>query len=156
MGQCIVLLLVMYLLYTGFAIHQQTDRTALIAAIWWHVGVSVAAAAMMVVAVVSFRLISTQRAEKGAWSSALSWQRAVLYSLLMLLVISGWLTVWSRGSSLKVFDWFSLPSPVDKLPQLYALMEDTHSALAILLMLISGIIVTIFLMGRKKGRQPKP
>lgn len=149
--QTIGLIIVCYLLYTGFAIHQQSERTELIAAIWWHVGISIVAAVVLLTVFVGSKAVSGSAANKVSHWSSQSWQLITVYALLVLLLATGWLTVWSRGSALKVFDWFSLPSPVSKMPQLYALMESVHSALAILLIVMLSFSLSTLLYRRLRS-----
>lgn len=48
--------------------------------------------------------------------------------MILVLLVSGPLAVWSTGRGLAVFDWFVLPSPTGRLPQLHELAEDAHGA----------------------------
>ena len=119
--------LMAYLVYTGYAIHQNTDRTLLIAAIWWHI-------AFGLMAIVPILIYGVARAsgwlEKTRFESDfLSWLVNAIAALSVLLTLSGMLTVWSRGSPLKVFDWLVVPSPVERMNTTYEALEMTHGLL---------------------------
>ncbi|MEM8771807.1 MAG: hypothetical protein AAGD92_09185 [Pseudomonadota bacterium] len=42
---------------------------------------------------------------------------------VVFLTATGLLTVWARGSALKVFDWFAIPSPVERMNGPYEFLE---------------------------------
>lgn len=48
--------------------------------------------------------------------------------MILVLLVSGPLAVWSTGRGLAVFDWFVLPSPMGRAPQLHELAEGIHGA----------------------------
>lgn len=116
----------LYLL--GDAIHKAPDRDALIAAIWLHVGVAILLYALLAGRII-WRL-SQPRVEKPAQSKPLSLLATVtqwaLLALIAFQLISGPLTVWTRGSAIKVFDWFEIPSPLARMPELHEFMEVAH------------------------------
>lgn len=119
-------------------IHQNTERELLIAAIWQHVGIGM----LVFIPAYFFLFLHWVSGEHGAEESSpnrwLTVGRQVMGCLLFLLLLSGPLTVFARGSTLKVFDWFAIPSPVNRWPKTYETLEITHSILA-----YGFIIVTI-------------
>jgi cytochrome b561 len=48
--------------------------------------------------------------------------------MILVLLVTGPLAVWSTGRGLVVFDWFVLPSPIGRMPQLHELAEEVHGA----------------------------
>jgi cytochrome b561 len=48
--------------------------------------------------------------------------------MILVLLVSGPLAVWSTGRGLAVFDWFVVPSPMGRAPQLHELAEGVHGA----------------------------
>lgn len=48
--------------------------------------------------------------------------------MIFILLVSGPLAVWSTGRGLALFDWFVLPSPIGRVPQVHELAEEVHGA----------------------------
>lgn len=140
-----------YLLFSGYAIHQNTERDSLIAAIWWHVGVGVMATLPMMIYGVfwlfgySFRL--------AAHRVFLPWLFKSTILLFALLTLTGVMTVWTRGSSLKVFDWLSVSSPFDKMPQAYELMETVHGLFGFASLVCLGLLLTVLVFNCVTGNK---
>lgn len=140
-----------YLVYTGYAIHQNTDRALLIAAIWWHI-------AFGLMAIVPMLFYGVARA--WGWlvnarleSDFLSWLVNAIAALSVLLTLSGILTVWSRGSPLKVFDWIEVPSPVERMNTVYEALEMTHGLLALAISICFVLFVVLGAMALVKGER---
>lgn len=116
-----------YVYYLGDMIHTidpKTDREAFIAAIWTHVGY----ASLLFVPLIAFAALGRKHAAK----KMNGWERGVigLFKLAVILkMITGLLAVWTRGSSLKVFDWFAIPSPVERMNGPHDFMETFHALL---------------------------
>lgn len=53
----------------------------------------------------------------------------VLFLLMILvLIVTGPLAVWSTGRGLPVFDLFTIPSPIGRIPPLHEAAEEVHGA----------------------------
>ena len=63
----------------------------------------------------------------------------VLLLSVLIMAVSGPMVVWTRGSGINVFDWFTIPSPIGKMPELHEWMETIH-AIAAKVLLVSIII----------------
>lgn len=63
---------------------------------------------------------------------------ALLLSILTMAT-TGPLLVWAHGSGINVFDWFIIPSPIGKMPELHEWMETIH-AIAAKVLLVSIIV----------------
>ncbi|TDR22751.1 cytochrome b [Marinicella litoralis] len=66
----------------------------------------------------------------------------VLLLSVLIMALSGPFLIWSRGAPINVFDWFSIPSPMGKMPDFHELMEEVHAIVAKVL-LVSIIIHTL-------------
>lgn len=143
-----MLVAALWMFHTGFAIDAQPDRESLIAAIWQHIGVSMILLPVCMILGV-LRLISlSKHTKKQLHHSAEKLAILILFSLFL----SGFLTVWARGSAIKVFDWFSLPSPVERMQTLYALLEHSHGVLSQLSILSVVIWLAIWIVTKTKDK----
>ncbi len=124
----IITLAALYVFWTGSIIHDQPDREALIAAIWRHVGLGVLA----IVPALAWLVLpkGVPLARPGMIARGVKWAARALQLSIALLLLTGPLTVWARGSALKVFDWFAIPSPVERMQGPYAFLEASHGVLA--------------------------
>lgn len=64
----------------------------------------------------------------GLFRTAAKIVQGLFLIMILVLLVSGPLAVWSTGRGLAVFDWFVLPSPIGRIPQLHELAEDVHGA----------------------------
>lgn len=133
-----LLVLLVYLFISGYAIEQQTERSLLIAAIWHHIGWAVVMLGLGVVFALWTRL-SDRRQDKQAEDSA---PQRILARLLLanivLLLLGGIAMVWLRGSALKVFGWFAIPSPFSRMQSAYEWSEEIHKALVVSLLILAA------------------
>lgn len=49
---------------------------------------------------------------------------------IVILIISGPLLVWSKGATIHVFDFISIPSPIGSIHDLHEVMEELHEIAA--------------------------
>lgn len=123
--------LVIWLYFGGEAIETailaQAGREAIIAAIWDHVGWGVVMTPLLLVYI--FLRISHLRVKDSSTlfvdkaSSFICW---LLTAVLVFLVVTGPIIVWTYGSDLKVFNWFVVPTPTGKLPIIHDPLEAAH------------------------------
>lgn len=48
--------------------------------------------------------------------------------MILVLLVTGPLAIWSAGRGIAVFDWFVLPSPMSRMPQVHEFAEEVHGA----------------------------
>jgi len=60
---------------------------------------------------------------------------------IVVMFISGPLTIWSAGRDIEVFGWFSIPSPMARMHELHEWLEEIHAYTARTLMWIIGLHV---------------
>lgn len=70
----------------------------------------------------------------------------VLLLSVLTMAISGPLLIWSNGYAINVFDWFAIPSPLEKMPDLHELMEEVHEVTSKVLL---GAVILHFLAAIK-------
>ncbi|MGJ8662454.1 MAG: cytochrome b [Marinicella sp.] len=56
-------------------------------------------------------------------TKAIHW---LLLLSILVMAISGPFLIWTRGSEINVFTWFSIPSPIGKMPELHEWLETVH------------------------------
>lgn len=117
---------ILWVFWTGNIIDKQPDREQLIAAIWAHIGFAMV---WIVPILLYVTVIKVQKSNVNR-NSVIAVIDNAFWSTLGLLFVSGFLTVWSRGSDLKVFDWFVLPTPVDRIQSLYVFFETSHGIIS--------------------------
>ena len=49
---------------------------------------------------------------------------------VVIMFISGPLTIWSAGRAISVFDWFSIPSPMERMHEFHEFLENVHGKVA--------------------------
>ena len=54
--------------------------------------------------------------------------QALFLLMILVLIVTGPLAVWSTGRGLPVFDLFTLPSPIGRMPALHEAAEAVHGA----------------------------
>jgi len=63
----------------------------------------------------------------------------VLLLSILTMALSGPLLIWSNGYPINVFDWFSIPTPMSKIPALHELMEQIHQIASKILLVTIGL-----------------
>ena len=61
------------------------------------------------------------------------WVHAGMLVALAVMLISGPFLVWTMGEPIRVFDWFSIPSPLEASFEVYAVLHAAHRWAAIVL-----------------------
>ncbi|WDI32200.1 hypothetical protein PUV54_03210 [Hyphococcus flavus] len=131
------------------AISGQMGREAIIAAIWNHVGWGVVSTPL-VLAYAFLRLHAErtpyfQRDTLGRIGKIILW---ALVALLIFLVVTGPIVVWTYGSDLKVFDLFVIPTPTGKLPVVHDPLEVGHIWAAKASPWVAGLDLAAAIMAR--------
>lgn len=143
-----------WLLITGEAIHQNTERTALIAAIWRHVGYGAVLTPLLIGAPLTF-FWSVRGAKAGSayLQTTAAWTLRAALAAVIFLAITGPLVVWTHGSDLKVFDLFVIANPIGKREAIHAWLESSHGAVAEALSWIAGAATALCILAfiRKKS-----
>lgn len=149
----LIVLASIYVYYLGYTIHTidpKVDRTAFIAAIWKHVGY-----AMLLFVPAGVYIFLTKRSHvKASFKPWETWTIRLFKASFALKMITGPLAVWTRGSTLKVFDWFGIPSPVERMDGPHEFMEQFHALLnypLVIFFILSGYILALRLF---KNRLP--
>ena len=114
-----------WLYLNGAAIDPDAGREAMIAAIWNHVGWGAVTAPVLLV-YIGWRLFAGSSASATIADKVSIAVLAALAAAVVFLVVTGPITVWTYGTGLKVFDWFSIPSPTGKAPALHSFVEQAH------------------------------
>ncbi len=128
-----------WVFWTGYRIGLQADRTNLIAAIWTHVGHGIVVTPLLV-GYLWCRTAASTKQKHRAISQTVFW---MLIIAVVFLILSGPVVVWTYGSDLKVFDWFVIPNPIEKLPLIHNLLEAAHKYIALVL---PGLVALDFLL----------
>lgn len=63
----------------------------------------------------------------------------LLLLAMVLLLLTGPVMVWSGGGEIKVFDWFTIPSPFGLMPILHDLSERVHGFSGLAIILITAV-----------------
>ena len=119
----------LYLL--GERMEEAPDRAAKVAAQGLHVSVGVLLLTFLVARLLwSASQPHPQSLERNRWLRLAGTAVHILFLLMILvLVVTGPLAVWSTGRPIQVFDLFSLPSPFPaRIDWLHELGEDVHGA----------------------------
>jgi len=119
--------------WTAFEISEASDRAGLIAAIWHHVGVS----AVTIPGSLAYIVWRWRAFRSGSWLTRISGCLAM--GVLIFLVVTGPLVVWTYGSDLKIFDWVAIPNPTGKMPTLHDWLEPAHARVAVLALFVVPI-----------------
>ena len=69
----------------------------------------------------------------------------LLLACIVIMIISGPLMIWSGGHAIRVFDLFSLPSPVGKIKDLHEILETAHKVTSrvLLVLLILHVVAAL-------------
>jgi len=149
----IIILASLYVYYLGYSIHlidPKVDRTGFVAAIWKHVGY----ASLLFVPVALFLSLRQKSVGPIAYQKWELWSLRLFQITFGLKLITGPLTVWARGSTWKVFDWFGIPSPVERMNGPYEFLETFHKLLGYPLVLFFTLL--LISMGRQIIRKANP
>ena len=126
-----------WVFWTGLVIDMQPDRQTLIAAIWHHIGISMLFLPLWVV----YQLVRSLTVQNKLTQSYQKAANKLVILALFAMFTSGFLTVWARGSAVKVFDWLVIPSPVDRMQTAYSILEYSHGVIS----KVSIIVVLMWL-----------
>ncbi|WP_428410039.1 hypothetical protein [Hyphococcus sp.] len=136
---------------TGGAIDPEKGREAMIAAIWNHVGWGVLAAPTLIL-YAGWRLLSGAAPRTSIMDIAAIAVLLALSAAILFLIVTGPITVWTYGSALKVFDWFAIPSPTGKAPELHSFVEQAHVFVARAVPWLAAADVALFAASRVAKR----
>lgn len=50
----------------------------------------------------------------------------ILLLSILIMAVSGPFLIWTRGAEINVFNWFAIPSPIGKMPELHEWLETIH------------------------------
>jgi len=121
---------VIALYFLGEQMEEAPDRAAKIAAQHLHVSVGV-----LLFTFLAARLLwsASQPAPqpleaKRALRLAAKAVQGLFLLMILVLLVTGPLAVWSTGRAISVFDVFSLASPLPRMPWLHELAEEIHGA----------------------------
>lgn len=114
-----------WVFWTGLAIDMQPDQTR-IAAIWHHIGISMLFLPLWVV----YQLVRSLTVQNKLTQSYQKAANKLVILALFAMFASGFLTVWARGSAVKVFDWLVIPSPVERMQTAYSILEYSHGVIS--------------------------
>ncbi len=115
-----------WIFWTGREIGVQTERTELIAAIWRHVGYGVVLAPLSI----AYLWIRVKTCDIVRWGWFSNTVFCFLLICVLFLLLSGPVVVWTYGSDLKVFDWFTIPNPIGAMSGLHDGLEAAHVIVA--------------------------
>lgn len=109
---------------------------------WWHKGIGV-----MLFFVLLFRLIwrlgnprpDHLQTHKPYERKAAGWVHLLLYLMLFLLMLSGYLISTADGRPLEVFDWFAIPATLSGLDQQEDIAGKIHLYLAWSVVVVSAL-----------------
>lgn len=143
--------LLVWLYLGGGAIDPSKGREAMIAAIWSHVGWGVVTAPWLL-GYVGWRLFAGASARATLLDKVNIAVLIALAAAVLFLIVTGPITVWTYGTGLKVFDWFSIPSPTGKAPALHSAVEQAHVFVAHGVPWLVGAEAGLFVLGRVNRR----
>ncbi|MFN3513476.1 MAG: cytochrome b [Phenylobacterium sp.] len=118
----------LYLL--GERMEEASDRAERLAALDTHVSVGLLLFTFLAARLIwSFSQPHPESLERNPWLRRAALGVHLLFLLMiLLLIVSGPLTVWSAGRDLAVFDWFTIPSPTGRVDWLHEAGEVVHKA----------------------------
>lgn len=129
---------------------------------WMGLHIGIGALAFLFIAFrVIWRLIShsPHPADQAAiWQKISKLTHILLLLGIVVMFISGPVLIWTAGRPINVFDWFSIPSPIERMHDLHEMLEGVHKVVSrVLLVLISlHILATLkhllFNSGALRGR----
>ena len=106
---------------------------------WWHKSFGITLLIVTVLRVL-WTLINTKPKPLGSKFERLGAKAGhfLLYLLLFTVMISGFLISTADGSSISVFDWFSVPAVITDLPKQEDIAGDVHWYSALSLVILAG------------------
>lgn len=110
---------------------------------WLHLHISIGATAWLLV---MFRVIWRLRQgfaaslDQNVWLMRLSQvSHWLLLLLIIVMFISGPLTIWSGGRAIEIFGVISIPSPMERMHDLHEWLEEIHAFCARAFMYLIGL-----------------
>lgn len=121
---------VVVLYFLGERMEEAADRAARIAAMDTHVSVGVLLFTFLAARLLwSFSQPHPVSFESNRLLRGLAKAVHIAFLLMILvLIVTGPLTLWSAGRPLPVFDWFVIPSPMGRVEWLHEAGETIHAA----------------------------
>ncbi|WP_258807970.1 cytochrome b [Pseudidiomarina sp. CB1] len=107
---------------------------------WWHKSVGLTLLAITLLRTV-WTLLNPKPTLRGSTYevSAAKLGHVLLYGLLLVTMISGYLISTADGSGISVFDWFEVPALITGIPQQEELAGDVHWYTALSLVILAGV-----------------
>jgi|TARA_R100000687_G_scaffold13842_1_gene10634 cytochrome b561 len=106
---------------------------------WWHKSFGIVLLALTVLRVI-WTLLNTKPKPLGSRLERVGAKAGhlLLYVLLFTVMISGFLISTADGSSISVFDWFSVPAVITDLPKQEDIAGEVHWYSALALVILAG------------------
>ncbi len=112
---------------------------------WQHLHISIGATAWLLV---MFRVVWRLRQgfatslQQNAWLIRLSQlSHWLLLLLIVVMFITGPLTIWSAGRGIEIFGMITIPSPMERMHELHEWLEEVHAFAARTMMYLIGLHV---------------
>ncbi|MFO7648121.1 cytochrome b [Halomonas sp. 3H] len=106
---------------------------------WWHrsIGILLLFATLLRLA---WRFLNPTPASQGNRLERLAAHlgHVLLYGLLLVVLVSGYLISTARGRGISVFDWFEVPALISGLPNQESIAGEVHWYAALALMVLAG------------------
>ncbi|RUO64768.1 cytochrome b [Idiomarina ramblicola] len=106
---------------------------------WWHKSFGIV---LLIVTIlrVAWTLLNTKPKPLGSKFERIGAKAGhlLLYLLLFTVMISGFLISTADGSSISVFDWFSVPAVITNLPEQADIAGEVHWYSALALVILAG------------------
>lgn len=107
---------------------------------WWHKSIG-----LILLALTLLRALWTMMQPKPRlqgtsyerWAARLG--HLLLYALLFVVMVSGYLISTADGSGISVFDWFEVPALITSIPEQEEIAGDIHWYAALSLLIFAGI-----------------
>lgn len=105
---------------------------------WWHKSFGIALLAVTVLRVI-WVCLSKKPTTLGSYFERMGAKvgHLLLYVLLFIVTVSGFMISTADGSSISVFDWFSVPAVITDLPSQADIAGDIHWYSALSLVILS-------------------
>ncbi|MDN7136403.1 cytochrome b [Pseudidiomarina terrestris] len=107
---------------------------------WWHKSIGLSLLALTLLRMgwrwmtVRPELIGSRFEKFGARVG-----HALLYALLLVTMVSGYLISTADGSAISVFDWFDVPAVITTFPEQEEIAGDIHWYAALSLVILAGV-----------------
>lgn len=106
---------------------------------WWHrsIGMLLLFATLLRL---GWRLVNPTPAGQGSRLEKLAAHlgHVLLYVLLLVVLVSGYLISTARGRGISVFDWFEVPALISRLPNQESIAGEIHWYAAVALMVLAA------------------